>query len=83
MGGGHVLADVLSSERTAACPAFETTDVPLPLQSQQRLTLFDLLATAGAVWRGGETTRGRLEQLQNIYHPPRDQMEHPEPGYTL
>ncbi len=48
-GSSHLLADVLSGERTATRSAFKTTDVPLSLQSQQRLTLFDLLATACTV----------------------------------
>lgn len=45
----HLLADVLSSERTAARTASEARDVPLSLQSQQRLSLFDLLAAACTV----------------------------------
>lgn len=53
-GSSHLLADVLSGESAAALSAFETSDVPLPLQSQQRLTLFDLLATAGAVYNTQE-----------------------------
>ena len=48
-GSSHLLADVLSSERTAARAAFKATDMPLSLQSQQRLTLFDFLATACTV----------------------------------
>lgn len=59
-----ILADVLSSERTAACSAFKTTDVPLSLQSQQRLTLFDLLATACTVaW---SMDLDRLVALQSV-----------------
>lgn len=54
LGSSHLLADVLSGESTAALSAFETSDVPLPLQSQQRLTLFDLLATAGTVYNTEE-----------------------------
>lgn len=53
-GSSHLLADVLSSERAAARTTFETTDMPLSLQRQQRLTLFDLLAAACTVWRRGD-----------------------------
>lgn len=54
LGSSHLLADVLSGESAAALSAFETSDVPLPLQGQQRLTLFDLLATAGTVYNTEE-----------------------------
>lgn len=52
----HLLADVFPSKSTATSPTFETSDVPLPLQSQQRLTLFDLLAAACTVWRSRESS---------------------------
>lgn len=45
-----LLADVLSGQSAAALAALEAGDVPLPLQSQQGLSLLDLLAAAGAVY---------------------------------
>lgn len=54
-----LLADVLSGQSAAALTALEAGDVPLPLQSQQGLTLLDLLAAAGAVYSTTEETRGK------------------------
>lgn len=44
-----IFADILGGESAATGPTFETGDVPLSLQSQERLSLFDLLPTASAV----------------------------------
>lgn len=54
-----LLADVLSGQSAAALTALEAGDVPLPLQSQQGLTLLDLLAAAGAVCDTTEERRVR------------------------
>ena len=45
----HLLADVFPSEGAAAGVAFETADVPLSLQSQERLTLFNLRSATRTV----------------------------------
>lgn len=61
-----LLADVLSGQSAAALTALEAGDVPLPLQSQQGLTLLDLQAAAGAVC---DTTQERREFLEQTELP--------------
>lgn len=61
-----LLADVLSGQSAAAPTALEAGDVPLPVQRQQRLTLLDLLAAAGAVWHGTQDTRGKSESSSSV-----------------
>lgn len=62
-----IFADILRGESAATGPTFETGDVPLSLQSQERLSLFDLLPTtctvAGAVDLDGFVGAQRLRTL--------------------
>ena len=48
-GGGDPLADVFPGEDHAAGLALEAADVPLLVQRQERLAVFDLLLAPGAV----------------------------------
>lgn len=53
--GRDLLADVLPGEDDAAGLAFEAADVPLLVQSQERLAMLDLLLAPGAVCKDKRT----------------------------